>query len=327
MNSNEPLAFRMKPKTLEDYVGQEHVLAKDKILYRTIKADRLSSIILFGPPGCGKTSLARVISETTKYKFYKINAVTAGVADIKKVIEETKNFMLNPTGKSILFIDEIHRINRSVEEILYPAMEDYALDIIIGKGPSARSLRIDLEKFTLIGATTRTGQLTGPLRDRFGIMLSLELYSIENLQKIITRSAGILGIEIEPEGALEIARRSRGTPRIANRLLKRVRDFAQVKRNGKIDLQTSKDGLDILEVDSLGLDTIDRKIITTIIDNFSGGPVGIDTIAASTGEERITIEDVYEPYLLQKGLIKRTPRGRIATAEAYRHLNIEQDYE
>ena len=302
----------LRPKWIDEYIGQEKAKERLKIFIEAAKTrnEPLDHSLLYGPPGLGKTTLANEMGVNIR--------VTSGPAIEKP--SDLASILTNLSKDDVLFIDEIHRINRSVEEILYPAMEDYALDIIIGKGPSARSLRIDLEKFTLIGATTRTGQLTGPLRDRFGIMLSLELYSIENLQKIITRSAGILGIEIEPEGALEIARRSRGTPRIANRLLKRVRDFAQVKRNGKIDLQTSKDGLDILEVDSLGLDTIDRKIITTIIDNFSGGPVGIDTIAASTGEERITIEDVYEPYLLQIGFLSRTSRGRIVTEKAYKHF-------
>ena len=302
----------LRPKWIDEYIGQEKAKERLKIFIEAAKTrnEPLDHCLLYGPPGLGKTTLANIIANEMGVNI----RVTSGPAIEKP--SDLASILTNLSKDDVLFIDEIHRINRSVEEILYPAMEDYALDIIIGKGPSARSLRIDLEKFTLIGATTRTGQLTGPLRDRFGIMLSLELYSIENLQKIITRSAGILGVDIEPEGALEIARRSRGTPRIANRLLKRVRDFAQVKRNGKIDYQTSKDGLDILEVDSLGLDTIDRKII----DNFSGGPVGIDTIAASTGEERITIEDVYEPYLLQIGFLSRTSRGRIVTDKAYKHF-------
>ena len=296
---------------------------KDKILYRTIKADRLSSIILFGPPGCGKTSLARVISETTKYKFYKINAVTAGVADIKKVIEETKNFMLNPTGKSILFIDEIHRLSKSVEEILYPALEDFTLDIVIGKGPSSKSIRLDLPKFTLIGATTKAGSLTTPLRDRFGIIHRLELYSIEDLSTIVKRSSKILNIEIEKEAAVEIARRSRGTPRIANRLLKRVRDYAMVLGNGKIDLKIAKHALNKLEIDELGLDEIDRKLLESMIIQYGGRPVGIEALAVTIGEEVDTIEDVYEPYLIQIGFIARTLRGRMVLPPAYKHLGYD----
>ena len=232
--------------------------------------------------------------------------------------------ILTNLGKDdVLFIDEIHRINKSVEEILYPAMEDFALDLIVGKGPSARSLRIDLERFTLIGATTRTGQLTSPLRDRFGVMLNLELYDHQSLEKIIKRSAGILKVDIDESGAKEIALRSRGTPRIANRLLKRVRDYAQVVYDGKINEEISKEGLNLLEVDSLGLDCVDRKILLNMINNFNGGPVGVETIAASTGEERVTIEDVYEPYLLQIGFLNRTPRGRKVTEKAYKHLNME----
>ena len=302
----------LRPKWIDEYIGQEKAKERLKIFIEAAKTrnEPLDHCLLYGPPGLGKTTLANIIANEMGVNI----RVTSGPAIEKP--SDLASILTNLSKDDVLFIDEIHRINKSVEEILYPAMEDYALDIIIGKGPSARSLRIDLEKFTLIGATTRTGQLT----DRFGIMLNLELYSIENLQKIITRSAGILGVEIDADGAIEIARRSRGTPRIANRLLKRVRDFAQVKRDGKIDLQTSKDGLDILEVDALGLDTIDRKIITTIIDNFSGGPVGIDTIAASTGEERVTIEDVYEPYLLQIGFLSRTSRGRIVTDKAYKHF-------
>ena len=320
MNNNEPLAYRMRPKTLDEYVGQEHVLGKDKILYRTIKADRLSSIILFGPPGCGKTSLAKVISETTKYKFYKINAVTAGVADIKRVVEETRNYMMNPTGKSILFIDEIHRLSKNVEEILYPALEDFTLDIVIGKGPSAKSIRIDLPKFTLIGATTKAGSLTTPLRDRFGIIHKLELYTPEDLSTIVTRSAKILGIDIDENASYEIARRSRGTPRIANRLLKRVRDYAAVLGDGNITLKIAKHALNQLEIDEIGLDETDRKMLELMINQYQGRPVGVETIATSLGEEVDTIEDVYEPYLIQIGYISRTPRGRMVMPPAYEHL-------
>ena len=232
------------------------------------------------------------------------------------------SILTNLSDDDVLFIDEIHRINRTVEEILYPAMEDFALDIIIGKGPSARSVRLDLSKFTLIGATTRSGLLSSPLRDRFGVMLNLDLYEVEDLKEIILRSASILNIEIDDNGAIEIARRSRGTPRIANRLLKRVRDYAQVMEDGIITWEVAKKGLKILEVDNLGLDAVDRKLILTLIENFNGGPVGVDTISAATGEERGTIEDVYEPYLLQIGFLNRTPRGRVVSKKAYEHFNI-----
>ena len=319
---SKPLAFRMRPKNLDEYVGQEHILGQDKILYRTIKADRLSSIILWGPPGCGKTSLARVISETTKYKFTRINAVTAGVGDIKNAITEASNLMLNPTGKCILFIDEIHRLSRSVEEVLYPAMEDNAIDIIIGKGPSARSIRLDLQKFTLVAATTRAGSLSAPLRDRFGVVLRLELYSPEQLSEIVKRSARILGIEIDDEAAIEVASRSRGTPRIANRYLKRVRDFSQVLGTGRITLADARLALEKMEIDELGLDNIDRLILTTMINNYNGGPVGLETLSAAIGEEAVTIEDVYEPYLMQVGFLARTPRGRVVTNAAYIHLGL-----
>ena len=318
-----PLAARMRPSCLEDFVGQEHIVGKGKLLYRAIQSDRLSSVIFYGPPGTGKTTLAKIIANTTKSKFCQINATTAGIKEIKETVEDAKAELGMYGKKTILFIDEIHRLDRAVEEILYPAMEDYALDIIIGKGPSARSIRIDLPKFTLIGATTRAGQMTSPLRDRFGVMLRLELYSPEELCGIVERSAGILNVPCEHEGAFEIARRSRGTPRIANRLLRRVRDFAQVIGTGTIDRKSADIALRALEIDELGLDNVDRRMLKSIIQNYGGGPVGLDTLAATIGEEAITLEDVYEPYLMQIGFLSRTPRGRCVTLQAYRHLNLE----
>ena len=310
----------LRPKWIDEYIGQEKAKERLKIFIEAAKTrnEPLDHCLLYGPPGLGKTTLANIIANEMGVNI----RVTSGPAIEKP--SDLASILTNLSKDDVLFIDEIHRINRSVEEILYPAMEDYALDIIIGKGPSARSLRIDLEKFTLIGATTRTGQLTGPLRDRFGIMLSLELYSIENLQKIITRSAGILGVDIEPEGALEIARRSRGTPRIANRMLKRVRDYAQVLGDGIITNDIADKALSMLGIDSLGLDSLDIRILKTMIRNFDGGPVGIDTISAAVGEDKETIEDVCEPFLIQNGFLIRTPRGRVVSDLVYSHFGIEK---
>ncbi|SHH24975.1 Holliday junction DNA helicase subunit RuvB [Anaerosphaera aminiphila DSM 21120] len=309
----------LRPKWLSEYVGQEKIVEKLKIFIEAAKNrhEPLDHCLLNGPPGLGKTTLSYIIANEMGVNV----KVTSGPAIERP--GDLASILSNLNEDDVLFIDEIHRINRSVEEVLYPAMEDYALDIIIGKGPSARSIRLDLEKFTLIGATTRSGQLTSPLRDRFGVMLNLELYDIKSLTEIITRSASILNIGIERDGALEIARRSRGTPRIANRLLKRVRDYAEVRENGVITKKVAINGLNLLEIDKLGLDNLDRRIILTMIENFSGRPVGIDAIAASVGEERITIEDVYEPYLMQIGFLNRTSRGRIATKAAYDHFGIE----
>jgi len=271
---------------------------------------------LQGPPGLGKTTLSSIIANELGVNL----RVTSGPAIERP--SDLASILTNLQHGDVLFIDEIHRINRSVEEILYSAMEDFVLDIIVGKGPNAQSIRIDLEKFTLVAATTRAGQLSAPLRDRFGVMLSLNLYTAEDLTTIIKRSASILDIEIDDEGAYEIAKRSRGTPRIANRLLKRVRDYAIVRKESKIDWLTSKEGLNLLEIDDMGLDTMDKKIVMTMYQNFNGGPVGIDTIAASTGIENVTIEDVYEPYLLQIGFLSRTPRGRVLTKKAYDHYGL-----
>ncbi|NLK43948.1 MAG: Holliday junction branch migration DNA helicase RuvB [Tissierellia bacterium] len=308
----------LRPKWLDEYIGQDKIKEKLNIFIQAAKGrkEALDHVLLYGPPGLGKTTLANIIANEMGVNI----RVTSGPAIERP--GDLASILTNLGEDDVLFIDEIHRINRTVEEILYPAMEDFALDIIIGKGPSARSIRLDLSKFTLIGATTRAGLLTSPLRDRFGVMLNLELYDIESLKYIIKRSASILNIEIEEKGAIEIAKRSRGTPRIANRLLKRVRDYAQVLGQGIITWEMARKGLEILEIDELGLDNVDRKLIMTLIQNFNGGPVGIDTLSAATGEERGTIEDVYEPYLLQIGFINRTPRGRTVSKKAYDHFGI-----
>ncbi len=308
----------LRPKSLDDYTGQEKVKENLKIYIEAAKArkEALDHVLLWGPPGLGKTTLASIIANELG-----VNLRTTSGPAIEKQ-GDLAAILTNLAEGDVLFIDEIHRLSRAVEEILYPAMEDYALDIIIGKGPSARSIRLPIPRFTLIGATTRAGQLTTPLRDRFGVLLKLELYTPEELAVIVRRSADILGVGIDEGGALEIASRSRGTPRIANRLLKRIRDFAIVKGDGTITEEIAKYGLARLEIDALGLDNTDRKMLTAIIKFYGGGPVGLDTLAATIGEEAITIEDVYEPYLLQLGFLSRTPRGRCVTPLAYAHLGI-----
>lgn len=310
----------LRPKSLDEYIGQTQAKEQLDIFIKAAmyRGEQLDHVLLYGPPGLGKTTLSGIIANEMGANF----KITSGPAighsgDLAAILT---NLMDN----DVLFIDEIHRLNRTVEEILYPAMEDGCLDIIIGKGPSARSIRLDLPKFTLVGATTRSGMLTSPLRDRFGVILNLDLYGNDDLFKIISRSAGILGVEIDSDSGMELARRSRGTPRIANRLLKRVRDYAQVRGDGAITLDIARDALTMFQVDEEGLDMVDKRLMLTIINKFAGGPVGVETLAASVGEDRETIEEVYEPYLIQKGFLNRTPRGRMATETAYDHFGIKR---
>lgn len=310
--------LNLRPRTLDEYIGQTKAKENMAIYIEAAKrrGEALDHVLLYGPPGLGKTTLSEIIANEMGVGF----RITSGPAIERP--GDLAALLTNLNENDILFIDEIHRMNRSVEEVLYPAMEDYALDIIVGKGPSARSIRVDLPHFTLVGATTRAGQLSAPLRDRFGVVARLELYTPEELCRIAQRSAGILGIEMEREGAMELARRSRGTPRIVNRFLKRVRDFAQVIGNGVITKEIAAEALSRLEVDELGLDSIDRRLLSTMIRHYNGGPVGLETLAAAIGEEAVTIEDVYEPYLMQIGFLSRTPRGRCVTALAYEHLGM-----
>ena len=310
--------FSLRPKFLREYIGQEKAKGNLTVFIEAarMRGEPLDHVLLYGPPGLGKTTLSGIIANEMGVNI----RITSGPAIEKP--GDLAALLTNLNENDILFVDEIHRLNRSVEEILYPAMEDYAIDIIIGKGPSANSIRLDLPRFTLIGATTRAGSLSAPLRDRFGVNLRLELYTTEELTEIVTRSAGILGVPIETDGAVEIARRSRGTPRIANRMLRRVRDFAQVTAGGVITRSVADRALEALEVDRMGLDNIDRRMLAAIIEQYGGGPVGLETLAATINEETVTLEDVYEPYLLQKGFLTRTPRGRCVTQKAYEHLGI-----
>jgi len=317
----ETAELTLRPQNLEDYVGQKTVTDNLKVFIQAAKKrnEPLDHVLFYGPPGLGKTTLAGIISNELGVDI----RITSGPA-IERA-GDLAAILTNLNENDVLFIDEIHRLNRSVEEVLYSAMEDFALDIIIGKGPSARSIRLDLSRFTLIGATTRAGSLSAPLRDRFGVVCKFENYSPDELKKIASRSAGILDVRIDDESLTEISRRSRGTPRVVNRLLKRVRDFAQVKGNGIIDMDITSTALEAMGVDHMGLENLDREIIRMIIDRFGGGPVGIDTIAAAIGEEKVTIEDVYEPYLIQAGFLHRTQKGRMVSEMAYRHLGLEPD--
>ena len=326
VRENQPLAARMRPRSLAEFAGQQQFLGEGKLLWRLLKANRLESLIFYGPPGTGKTTLAQLLAGETRSRFRQLSAVTSGVKELREVLEDSKNEIATGGPRTLLFIDEIHRLSPVVEEYLYSAMEDYRIDIVIDKGPGARSIQLNINPFTLVGATTRSGLLTSPLRARFGINCHLEYYDQNVINHIIKRSARLLNCVIEDNASFEIARRSRGTPRIANALLRRVRDFAMVKGNGTIDMPISLFALDAMGIDKYGLDDMDHKVLTTLIDKFEGGPVGLSSIATAIGEDKETIEEVYEPFLIKEGFIKRTPRGRVATTLAYTHLNRSIGY-
>ena len=321
-----PLAERLRPQTLDDYIGQKHLVGPDAVLRKMIDSGRISSFILWGPPGVGKTTLAQIIAHRLETPFYTLSAVTSGVKDVREVIEKARNNRFFTQASPILFIDEIHRLSPVVEEILYPALEDFKLDIMIGEGPAARSIKIDLPHFTLVGATTRAGSLTKPLQDRFGIRAQLQYYSPEDLTTIVLRSMHLLNMPADKGAAGEIARRSRGTPRIANRLLRRIRDFSEVRHQGQLSEQIAKDALTMLEVDPIGLDSLDCQFLLAIIEKFQGGPVGIENLASAVGEESDTLQDMVEPYLIKEGFVQRTPRGRVATPRAYSHFGLDRKH-
>ena len=317
---NAPLAERMRPTTLDEYIGQAHLLAEGAALRRALDAGVIPSMIFWGPPGVGKTTLAQLIAKHLDRPIHTLSAISSGVKDVREVINRVENGGMFQAKGTILFIDEIHRLSRPVEEILYPAMEDFQIDIVVGKGPAASSIRLTLPRFTLIGATTRTGMITGPLRDRFGLVARLDYYDAAELDAIVQRTSRILDVPLSDDASLHIARRSRGTPRIANRLLRRVRDFAEVRGDGTINSTTALEALRVFGVDELGLDKVDRAILRSLCEQFDGGPVGLTTLAIAVGEQPETVEDVYEPFLIQQGLIARTPRGRVAMDAARSHL-------
>ncbi|MCH8837540.1 MAG: Holliday junction branch migration DNA helicase RuvB [Candidatus Marinimicrobia bacterium] len=318
-----PLADRMRPRSFDEFVGQDQIVDPERVLLKSLAAGRLPSIILWGPPGTGKTTLARLVATATQADFQAVSAVTSGVADLRRIVAEARDRKGMHQQATILFVDEIHRMNSSVEEYLYSAMEDYRIDIMLDKGPNSRTIQLSLEPFTLVGATTRMGNLTSPLRERFGVILRLDFYTAANLKEIIVRSAELLEITIDDDAADQFARRSRGTPRIANRILRRARDFAEVEGSGHLDLNMARQALERLGIDETGLDEMDRRILTCLVKTFGGGPVGVESLAVALHETSRTIEEVYEPYLIKEGFLQRGQRGRVALERAYSYLNVE----